>query len=101
MKALIYKPSKSVTQSGSKKTDKWILEFSRSSSPTIDPLMKWTSSTDTQNQVKMKFSSKDLAVAYAEKNTIEYRVKEPKKSKTRPKSYSDNFSYDKKTPWTH
>ena len=68
---------------------------------TIDPLMKWTSSTDTQNQVKMKFSSKDLAVAYAEKNSIEYRVKEPKKSKTRPKSYSDNFSYDKKTPWTH
>ena len=101
MKALIYKPSKSVTQSGSKKTDKWILEFSRSSSTTIDPLMKWTSSTDTQNQVKMKFSSKDLAVAYAEKNSIEYRVKEPKKSKTRPKSYSDNFSYDKKTPWTH
>ena len=81
MKALIYKPSKSVTQSGSKKTDKWILEFSRSSSPTIDPLMKWTSSTDTQNQVKMKFSSKDLAVTYAEKNSIEYRVKEPKKSK--------------------
>ena len=49
----------------------------------------------------MKFSSKDLAVAYAEKNSIEYRVKEPKKSKIKPKLYSDNFSYDKKTPWTH
>ena len=92
MKALIYKPSKSVTQSGSKKNDKWILEFSRSSSPRIEPLMNWTSSNDTQNQVKMKFSSKELAVSYAKKNSIEFIVKEPKKSKIKPKSYSDNFS---------
>ena len=101
MKALIYKPSKSVTQSGSKKTGKWILEFSRSTSPEIEPLMNWTSSSDTQNQVKMKFSSKELAVSYAKKNSIEFIIKEPKKSKIKPKSYSDNFSYEKKTPWTH
>ena len=51
MKALIYKPSKSVTQSGTKKSEKWILEFKRVSRTEIEPLMNWTSSSDTQNQV--------------------------------------------------
>ena len=101
MKAKIYQPSKSVTQSGSAKSANWILEFSRSSTTTIDPVMNWTSSSDTQHQVKLKFSSKELAIAFAEKNSIEYTIKEKKKSKIKPKSYSDNFSYDKKTPWTH
>jgi hypothetical protein len=63
--------------------------------------MNWTSSGDTQNQVKIKFSSKELAVAFAEKNSIDYTIREAKKTKIKPKSYSDNFSYDKKTPWTH
>ena len=100
-KATIYIPNKNPMQSGIAKNDKWILEFSRSTSPGIEPLMNWTSSNDTQNQVKMKFSSKELAVSYAKKNSIEFIIKEPKKSKIKPKSYSDNFSYEKKTPWTH
>ena len=63
--------------------------------------MNWTSSGDTQHQVKIKFASKELAVAFAEKNSIDYSIREAKKIKIKPKSYSDNFSYDKKTPWTH
>ena len=101
MKAKIYQPSKSVTQSGSKKYSNWILEFPRSSSTTIDPVMNWTSSSDTQNQVKIKFSSKELAIAFAKKNSIDYTIRETKKSKIKPKSYSENFLYDKKTPSTH
>ena len=101
MKAKIYQPSKSVTQSGRKKNSNWILEFPRSSSTTIDPVMNWNSSSDTQNQVKIKFSSKELAIAFAKKNAIDYTIRETKKSKIKPKSYSENFLYDKKTPWTH
>tara|TARA_B100000575_G_C22868181_1_gene506833 strand:- start:403 stop:708 length:306 start_codon:yes stop_codon:yes gene_type:complete len=101
MKAKIYQPSKSVTQSGSAKSSNWILEFSRSSKTSIDPVMKWTSSSDTQHQVKIKFASKELAIAFAEKNSIDYTIRDVKKRKIKPKSYSDNFSYDKKTPWTH
>ena len=101
MKAKIYQPSKSVTQSGSAKSSTWILEFARSSKTSIDPVMNWTSSGDTQHQVKIKFASKELAVAFAEKNSIDYTIREVKKTKIKPKSYSDNFSYDKKTPWTH
>ena len=101
MKAKIYQPSKSVTQSGKAKSSAWILEYSRSSKTSLDPVMKWTSSRDTQQQVKIKFKTKELAVAFAEKNSIDYLIREPKKQKIKPKSYSDNFSHDKKTPWTH
>ena len=86
MKALIYKQSKSVTQSGSKKSNKWILEFKRVSGSEIKPLMNWASSGDTQNQVKMKFSSKELAISFAEKNSLDYKVKESKKTIARLKT---------------
>tara|TARA_B100001741_G_C16168865_1_gene421426 strand:- start:306 stop:587 length:282 start_codon:yes stop_codon:yes gene_type:complete len=90
-KAKIYKPSKTATQSGLKKFDKWILEFI-TNDPTINPLMGWESSDDTLSELKMEFSSKEIAVDYATKNNIDYEVIEPKERKTVIKSYSDNFT---------
>ena len=89
-KAKIYKPSKTAMQSGLKKFDKWILEFI-TNDPTINPLMGWESSDDTFSELKMEFSSKELAVDYAKKNKIEYELIEPQKRKILKKSYSDNF----------
>ena len=89
-KAKIYKPSKTATQSGLKKFDKWILEFV-TNDPTINPLMGWESSDDTLSELKLEFSSKDLALEYAKKNNIEYELIEPQKRKILKKSYSDNF----------
>ena len=90
-KAKIYKPSKTAMQSGLKKFDKWILEFI-TNDPTINPLMGWESSDDTLSELKMEFSSKEIAVDYATKNNIDYEVIEPKERKTVLKSYSDNFT---------
>ena len=90
-KAKIYKPSKTATQSGLKKFDKWILEFI-TNDPTINPLMGWESSDDTLSELKMEFSSKEIAIDYATKNNIDYEVIEPKERKTVIKSYSDNFT---------
>ncbi|MDC3061094.1 ETC complex I subunit [Candidatus Pelagibacter sp.] len=90
-KAKIYKPSKTATQSGLKKFDKWILEFI-TNDPTINPLMGWESSNDTLSELKMEFTSKEIAVDYATKNNIDYEVIEPKERKTVLKSYSDNFT---------
>ena len=90
-KAKIYKPSKTATQSGLKKFDKWILEFI-TNDPTINPLMGWESSDDTLSELKMEFSSKEIAIDYATKNNIDYEVIEPKERKTVLKSYSDNFT---------
>ena len=77
-------------QSGLKKFDKWVLEFA-TNDPTINPLMGWESSDDTFSELKMEFSSKELAVDYAKKNKIEYELIEPQKRKILKKSYSDNF----------
>jgi alpha-glucosidase (family GH31 glycosyl hydrolase) len=77
-------------QSGLGKNDEWILEF-ETKDPTKNPLMGWESSSDTLTEVKLKFSSKELAINYAKKKKIDYEIIEPKKRKTIIKSYSDNF----------
>tara|TARA_B100000674_G_scaffold398289_1_gene343342 strand:+ start:271 stop:552 length:282 start_codon:yes stop_codon:yes gene_type:complete len=89
-KAKIYIPNKSPMQSGLGKTDKWIIEF-ETKNPTKNPLMGWESSSDTLSELKLEFSSKELAINYAKKMKIDYEVIEPKKRKVTKKSYADNF----------
>ena len=67
-------------QSGTGKTDKWILEF-ETKDPTINPLMGWESSSDTYTELKLEFSSKELAINYADKKKIDFEIIEPKKKK--------------------
>ena len=90
-KAKIYKPSKTAMQSGIKKFNKWILEF-YSDDPGVNPLMGWESSTDTYSELKIEFSTKDMAIEYAKKNKIDYEIIEPKTRKINKKSYADNFT---------
>ena len=77
-------------QSGYGKTGKWILEF-ETKNPTKNPLMGWESSSDTLTEVKLEFSSKELAMNYAKKNNIDFEIVEPKKRKIVKKSYTNNF----------
>ena len=77
-------------QSGTKKYNKWTLEFI-SERPGINPLMGWESSTDTYSELILEFSSKELAIEYAKKNKIIYELIEPKIRKISKKSYADNF----------
>ena len=90
-KAKIYIPSKTATQSGLCKEDKWILEFV-SKDTSINPLMGWESSNDTMGEVKLEFSTKDKAIEYAKNNNISYKVIEPNKRKFIIKSYAENFT---------
>ena len=89
-KAKIYIPNKNPMQSGNGKTDKWILEF-ETKDPTNNPLMGWESSSDTYTELKLEFSTKELAINYAKKNKIDFEVLEPKIRKVVKKSYADNF----------
>ena len=77
-------------QSGNGKADKWILEFETKDS-TNNPLMGWESSSDTYSELKLEFSTKELALNYAKKKKIDFELIEPKKRKTVKKSYADNF----------
>ena len=90
-KAKIYIPSKTATQSGLGKEDKWILEF-ESKDTSINPLMGWESSSDTMGEVKLEFSTKNKAIEYAKNNNISYKVIEPNKRKFIIKSYAENFT---------
>jgi hypothetical protein len=101
MRARIYQPPKSAMQSGRALTKRWVLEYEPESPQTIDPLMGWTSSSDMLRQIELEFDSSEEAVAYAEKHEIPYQVFEPHAPKPRPKSYADNFRFDRKIPWTH
>ena len=77
-------------QSGTKKFNKWILEYI-TERPGINPLMGWESSTDTLDELVLQFSSKEMAIQYAKKNNIDFEIIEPKSRKIVKKSYADNF----------
>ena len=89
-KAIIYKPSKTAMQSGTKKFNKWVLKFITRDKG-INPLMGWESSDDTLNELNLEFKTKDLAINYAKKNNIDYELIESKSRKIVKKSYADNF----------
>ena len=94
MKARIYQPARTAMQSGLARTKDWVIQFEPKSARRIDPLMGWTSSSDMNQQVELRFPTREAAVAYCEKHGIGYHVQEPRTRRVRPKSYSDNFRYD-------
>ena len=77
-------------QSGIAKNNKWVMVFI-TKDPTKNPLMGWESSSDTLSEIKLEFSTKELAINYAKKKKIYFELIEPKKRKTVKKSYADNF----------
>ena len=103
MPARIYRPAKTAMSSGTARTRKWVLEFVPEEGRDIDPLMGWTSSDDTQTQVKLRFDTKEAALDYARDNGIEAVVTEPKtrKANVRPRGYGENFATDRRGAWTH
>lgn len=93
MKVRIYKQSKNAMQSGRGKTDSWVLEYETLSGRGPEPLMGWTQSNDTLNQVKMNFGSQEEAVDFAESKGWSYTVKITQERKVVPRNYGDNFKY--------
>ncbi|WP_306006685.1 ETC complex I subunit [Aquicoccus porphyridii] len=103
MPARIFQPSRNAMTSGTAKTKHWVLEFAPAEARDIDPLMGWTSSGDTQSQVRMKFPTKEAALAYAKAKGIDAVVMRPHKRKPniRPGGYGDNFATSRRQVWTH
>jgi hypothetical protein len=101
MSARIYSPAKTAMQSGKAKTGHWVLEFDPEQRRKIDPLMGYTTSGDMKSQIRLTFETREEAVAYATREGIPFRLQEPKESTRRNISYSDNFKFDRKMPWTH
>lgn len=93
MKAIIYRPTKTAMQSGRARTRRWLLEFDAETARRIDPLMGWTSSADTSQQVRLSFESEEAALEYCRKHGLDYEIRLPHGRRVKPKSYAENFSY--------
>ena len=92
MKAVIYRPSQTAMQSGRANATGWRLEFDPSVAREVEPLMGWTASADTRQQLRLNFESEGAAIAYCKRHAIAYQVREPRERRVRPKAYADNFS---------
>lgn len=103
MRARIFQPAKTAMSSGTAKTKGWLLEFAPASARAVDPLMGWTSSNDTQSQVRLSFETKEAAMEYAQEHGIDAQVQEPNKRKQniRPGGYGENFATGRRGAWTH
>lgn len=88
-------------QSGTAKTEHWLLVYEPEVPLSVEPLMGYTSSSDMRRQIKLSFESKDDAVAYAERNGIPFQVAVEHVSQPKIQTYSDNFRYGRPQPWTH
>ena len=101
MHARIYQPARSAMTSGQAKTNAWVLEFAQGAPKPVDPLMGWVGSSDMSSQVRLRFSSKEDALAYAERYGVAVTVEEPQKRRHRPRGYGDNFASARREPWSH
>jgi hypothetical protein len=101
MTARIYKPAKTAMQSGQAKTNDWVLDYEPEAPRQVEPLMGWTSSGDMRQQVRLRFETKEEAIAYCERHAIAYQVFEDKPAARRGVSYADNFAFKRRDAWTH
>jgi hypothetical protein len=101
MTARIYIPARTAMQSGTAKAKEWVLDYEPEQPRMVEPLMGWTSSSDMKQQVRLAFDTKEEAIAYCERHGIAYQVFESEPSKRQRIAYADNFSYTRRTPWTH
>ncbi|MGJ5621483.1 ETC complex I subunit [Sulfitobacter sp. MF3-043] len=103
MRARIYQPARTAMSSGTAKTKSWVLEYAPSEAREVDPLMGWTSSSDTQSQIRLQFATREEAIDYARENNIDAQVQDPNKRKPniRAGGYGENFATGRRGAWTH
>jgi hypothetical protein len=54
-----------------------------------------------RQQLRLRFDSKEEAIAYCEREGIAYQVFDSEPLKRRAMSYADNFSFKRRDAWTH
>ncbi len=95
MKVRIFRPAKTAMQSGRGETRHWVLEGDAAPRTGIDRLMGWTGAADMSGQVRLRFATREAAVAHAEAKGLEYEVIAPQEPRLALRAYADNFRYDR------
>jgi hypothetical protein len=91
MKVIIHQPIPQLMQRGRSGDGHWLLECEPETRRYPEPLMGWTASGDTVNQVKLTFPTLDEAKLFAEKKGWDYNVVLPHRRTVKPRTYLDNF----------
>ncbi|MEO5774666.1 MAG: NADH dehydrogenase ubiquinone Fe-S protein 4 [Sphingomicrobium sp.] len=89
--ARITELERKTTQSGKANAGRWLLEFERTEALRPDPLTGWNGSGDTNTQVRMTFESKEAAIAYATRHSLEHHVIPANPVRLKLQAYADNF----------
>ena len=88
-----------------KAPEEWLLKFanalSRQDIRRKNNLLGWVSAEGALNQVRLKFSSKNSAVQYAESKNYDYEVTDYPLNELPDKGYADNFLFNRRKSWTH
>ena len=102
VRARIFQRPKTATQSGQAGAGVWVLDYEPAEREVNDPMMGWWGSGHMQGQVRLRFDTREAAVAYAEANGVKYEVEAPPATRpVKPKAYADNFRYGRAENWTH
>lgn len=88
---------KNVMQQGTYNTRNWIVKFNHTSD-WENPLIGWNTTADSHSNLSIPFSSSTAAVEYCQKYRYDWQFIVPPapKKPLKPKSYADNFSYDRR-----
>lgn len=89
--ARIYRPAKSAGSSGRAKTRFWVVEFEPRDRWEADRLVGWVGSSDTLQQLRLRFATREAAIRWCERHRIAYTVEEPEEPAFVPRSYAENF----------
>lgn len=89
--ARIVEEQRKTTQSGKALEGRWILEFERQQPQRADPLTGWNGSGDTATQVRLRFNSKEEALAYATRKGFSVHVVPAPPVSMKIQAYADNF----------
>jgi hypothetical protein len=92
MTVRIYQKIGNVMQRGRRNSGTWLLEYDVPYACRADPLTGWQGSGDTRGAVTIAFPTREAAVAFAERECLQYRVLHPPVKQTKVQSYADNFS---------
>lgn len=89
----IYKEAQYATQNGDRNTKLWKLEWDilGKGNRWENDLMGYQGTADYMQATRMNFENKEDAIRFAESNSWDYYVSEPKQKKFKKKDYSANF----------
>lgn len=88
--ARIIEAQRGTTQSD-KARDGWTLEHEREQPLRPDPLTGWAGSGDTNTQVRLKFATKEDAIAYATRKGMDVHLVPAPPVTLKLQAYADNF----------